>query len=205
MINTKVASVILLLALSITVATADEIRHHRFNSTDISSVVINMRAGTIVLEHSDDEFIDIELVIAEEGRNWFRKPVDMTEMDLVVKNRLSELEIGFDQSGVNSDWIIKVPELASIEINAGAGTVQVSMANADIDLNLGVGTIELEISKALFGDIELASGVGDTSVTGAVSVEAQRAFVSSELKANGTGNLSVQADVGVGSVSVTLL
>lgn len=205
MINTKVVSMIFLLALSITVATADETRHHRFNSADISSVIVNMRAGTIVLKESHDQFIDIELVISEGERSWFRKTVDIAGMDIEVKSHQSELELGFDHRGVNTDWIIKVPKLSTIEISAGAGTVEVIMANANIELNLGVGTIELDLAKELFGEIELAAGVGDTSVAGATSVEAQRAFVSSELKANGNGDLRVQADVGVGSVSVHLL
>lgn len=205
MINKKIATVVLILAFSITVATADEKRHHEFETDDISSLTVNMRAGTIVVEHNDEDYIAVELLITEGDRGWFTKSVDMEEMDIEVAKRNSELELTFDHKGVNSDWIIKVPALAKIEINGGAGTVEINMAEADIDANMGVGTIELQLSKALFGDIEFASGVGDTSARGANTVETQRAFVSSDLKAYGDGDLTVRANVGVGSVEADLL
>lgn len=205
MINSKIASVILILALSISMATAEETRHHEFQTTDISSLTVNMRAGTILVEHSNEDHITVQVLLTDGDSRWLRRSVDMENMDIEVDTRNSELVLSFDQKGVDTDWIIKVPALSKIEINAGAGKVEIDMARANIDANIGVGTIELELSKALYGEIELASGVGDTSVRGANTVETQRAFVSSDLTAHGDGNLFVRANVGVGSVDADLL
>ena len=205
MINKRILSIVLLLALSISVATAEERRHHQFHLSDISTLELNVRAGTILVEHSDSDYIDIVVLITEEDKNWLGRSVDLSAMDIEVSNVDSALQLNFDYKGVSTDWIIKVPELRKIEINAGAGTVDINMVRADLNANIGVGTIDLRLSKAAFGDMELASGVGDTSVSGAISAESRRAFVSSDVRARGTGDLTLRANVGVGSVDAALL
>lgn len=59
------------------------------------------------------------------------------------------------------------------------------MAQANLNANIGIGTIELKLSKTIFGNVELVSGVGETSVSGADYIEKKSALVSSNLKAQG--------------------
>ncbi|MDO8908703.1 MAG: DUF4097 family beta strand repeat-containing protein [Pseudohongiella sp.] len=205
MITRKVASLIFLMALSITVAVAEETRYHEFDAAPISSLRLNMRVGTILVEHTNDDTISVELRITKEGRRWFSRSVDTATMDLEASVRNSALELSFDHKGIKTDWVVKIPALSKIEINAGVATIDVYMANADIDVDIGVGAVTFELAKTLVGDITLAAGVGDTSVTGASSMTTQRALVSSDLKASGDGTRTVRANIGVGSAEVDLI
>jgi hypothetical protein len=205
MISKKVVSLVFILALSITVAVAEETRHHEFDATGISTLQLNMRAGTIVVEHTEENYVSVELRITKEDRGWFRRSVDTSDMDLKADVRNSALELSFDHKDVKTQWIVKVPALSKVDIRAGVGTIDVYMVNADIDVDMGVGAIKFELARLLTGDIVLAAGVGDTTVTGASSMTSQRALVSSNLSAIGDGSLRVRANVGVGSAEVDLI
>jgi hypothetical protein len=126
-------------------------------------------------------------------------------MDLDVKVRDSALVLSFDYKDVKTEWVVKVPALSRIDINAGVATIDVYMANADIEVDIGVGAIKLELPRSLTGEITLSAGVGDTLITGAASMTTQRSLVSSDLKARGDGTRIVRANVGVGSVEVDLI
>jgi hypothetical protein len=205
MISKKVVSLVFILALSITVAVAGETRHHEFDAAELSTLRLDIRVGTIVIEHTDDKNISVEFRIIKEGRTWFRRSVDTSEMDLDVKVRDSALALSFDYKDVKTEWVVKVPALSRIDINAGVATIDVYMANADIEVDIGVGAIKLELPRSLTGEITLSAGVGDTSITGAASMTTQRSLVSSDLKARGDGTRIVRANVGVGSVEVDLI
>lgn len=72
MINRKIFAVVVILALSISLAAADEKRNHKFPVSGISLLSLNIREGTIVIEHAESDFADIELRFTEDEDVWFK-------------------------------------------------------------------------------------------------------------------------------------
>ncbi len=206
MISKRICAVVIIMAFGMSMAFADEKRSYQFDVSKISTLKVDLSIGSIVVEHSDTESIDIEMTLSGEGSRWFRRSADLSKMDLDSDIRGSELTISFDEKGAKADLHIRLPATSELHINLGVGTVELLLAQSDlIEVDLGVGTIEIDMLKEFAGDITLSAGVGETTAKGADNVTTSRAFVSSDLSARGVGATPIQGNVGVGSASISLL
>lgn len=208
MITTKAASVILLLAFSISMACADSqvSRYHEFDADNIETLRIDARVGTIRVEPSESGRFEIELTITDEDHGgWFSRSPDIEGMDLRSRHRGDQLRLSFNEDKVKGEWVVRVPALEQLDIELGVGTIKVHMAHYGIVADVGVGTIELQASKTDIGAVDLSAGVGDTHIRGGTDTESRRAMVSSETSAFGTGSQSIRARAGVGEVQAELI
>jgi hypothetical protein len=197
----------MLLALTSAMAAAQEqvTRHHHFDTTDVDRLIIDFRVGTIRLESSDSNQIDIELTIKpENNRSLFRRSPDIQSMDLSHHSGPGTLRIGFDGNNVRTDWVIRLPALAYLEIDGGVGTIEGDLPSAAVDINLGVGAVDLVAHRTSTGAIDLDARVGDTSLSGNASETQRRALVSSSSSGHGRGEHRTRIRVGVGDVSLHL-
>lgn len=209
MITKKTASILVLLAFSISMACADTkvTRHHDFEASQTGSVRIDARVGTIHVEPSDSGNIEIELVISEEDqRGWFRRSPDITAMDLNSQQRGDQLRLSFTEKNVKTDWVVRLPSgLEQLDIELGVGEVDVRAAEFGMYVDVGVGSVNLQAMEARTGRVDLSVGVGDTIIRGGSSTESRRALVSSETSARGNGDHAVKARAGVGKVEIELM
>lgn len=208
MITKKAAAVIVMLAFSISIACADSqvSRYHEFDAGNIDTLRIDARVGTVQVEPSSSGKFEVELIITDEdGGGWFRRAPDITDMDLRARHNGDLLRLSFNEDKVKGEWIVRVPELAQLDIELGVGTIKVYMAKFGIVADVGVGTIELEADKSDIGTVDLSAGVGDTHIRGGTDTESRRAMVSSESSASGTGSSAIRARAGVGDVQADLI
>ncbi|MBC54817.1 MAG: hypothetical protein CMQ34_13390 [Gammaproteobacteria bacterium] len=208
MITKKAASIILLLAFSISMACADTqvSRYHEFDAGEIDTLRIDARVGTIQVEPSTSGKFEVELTITDEdGGGWFRRSPDLDNMDLRSRRNGDQLRLSFSEDKVKGEWIVRVPSLEQLDVELGVGTIKVLMAHFGIVADVGVGTIELQAQKTDIGSVDLSVGVGDTHINGGTDTESRRAMVSSETTAYGTGSKSIRARAGVGDVQAELI
>jgi hypothetical protein len=206
MISKRICAVVIIMAFGMSMAFADERRSYQFDASKISTIKVDLSVGSIVVEHTNVESIDIDMTLSEEGNGWFRRSADLSKMDLDSDVRGSELTIGFDERGAKAELHIRLPTTSELHIHLGVGTVELLHAQSDlIEVNLGVGTIEIDMLDNLAGDIQLSAGVGETTIEGGNNIKTSRAFVSSDLNARGNGATRVHGSVGVGSASISLL
>lgn len=209
MITKKTASILVLLAFSISMACADTevTRHHDFEASHTGSVRIDARVGTIHVEPSETGNIEVELVISEEDqRGWFQRSPDITDMDLNSQQRGDQLRLSFTEKNVKTDWVVKVPSsLEQLDIELGVGEVDVRGADFGMYVDVGVGSVTLQAAENKTGAVDLSVGVGDTIIRGGRSTESRRALISSETSAQGNGDYAVKARAGVGKVEVELM
>ncbi len=206
----KLLASLTLLALTSAMAAAQEhvVRHHEFDTTNVDRLILEFRVGTIQLETSTSDRIEVELTIKRENsRGLFRRNPDIQSMDLSHRSSQNTLRLGFDESNVRSDWVIRLPAMAYLEIDGGVGTVEGNLPAGAVDINLGVGAADLVASLASTGAIDLDARVGDTSLSGLSGNEdntERRALVSSKSSGHGRGDHRVRINVGVGDVSLHL-
>lgn len=207
MITIKAASITLLLAFSISMALADTevTRNHTFQGDEITSLRLDISVGTLRVEPSDTNEIEVTMVVSAEKKGWFRRTPDVEKMDLRSSRQGQRLRLGFNEKNVKTDWLVKVPDLDQLDIDLGVGTVDVYMATFGMAVNLGVGTINLQANASDVDTVDLSVGVGDTQVRGGRQTESQRALVSSETSALGTGANAIRARAGVGDITAELL
>jgi len=62
MVSRKIVAIIFILALGISLATAEEIRHHEFDTNDINRLSLDIRTGHIIVEHHDQQVISSKSV-----------------------------------------------------------------------------------------------------------------------------------------------
>lgn len=204
-ISKRIFTVVVLMALSISLALADETRSHQFDSKLVTSLNIDLSIGSIVVHHSDSDSIEITTTFRNERNSWFGKTKDLSKMDLNTLMNGSELTLSFDEKHVKAELKINMPKTNEISINLGVGTVELMLVEADsVDINLGVGALEVQMLERLAGNLKLSAGVGETEVQGAQQVRSSRAFVSSQLSATGSGTTNLVGYVGVGSAKIAL-
>jgi hypothetical protein len=204
--NKKTMSILLLMALSISVACADELRTHQFSTDNFSLLYLENGVGTIVIEPSDTGMVDIEMRITSSKKStWYRKAPVLADMDLTSRQRGDRLHISFNEKDTKADWIIKVPENIAINIEQGVGTIDISGVDGPLNVELGVGAVKIYTSAASVGHIDLKAGVGDTKVSGGSGGVQSRAFVSSKTQTQGQGIHRISVEVGVGDVEVELI
>jgi len=201
----KTLSILLLLAFSISVACADEIRSHQFDTERVRTLHIENSVGTIMIAPSTSEVIEIEIRLSTTKKSgWFRNAPELTALDLTARQRGDRLQLSFRENDVKADWTIQLPESMVIRIEQGVGTVDMTNTNNPITVELGVGAVTIRTSDANTALIELKAGVGDTKVIGGSSGMQSRAFVSSETRSSGHGKHPITVEVGVGDVEVEL-
>jgi len=206
MISAKTATLLLVLAFSISIASAEELRFHEYDYSNIDTLSISAKIGTITVEPSTSGKFEVELLISDEkNRRWFRRLPDTSAMDVNSVRRGNDLRLSFDHKDVKTDWVVRVPEIDRIHIELGVGTIEVMDIASAINADVGVGTIEIHTPANSAGVVDLSVGVGDTVITGSSNNNSRRALVSSESTALGQGNKTVKARVGVGSIEVKLL
>ncbi|MEX0739002.1 MAG: hypothetical protein WD071_06655 [Pseudohongiella sp.] len=207
MITIKAASICLILAFSISMACADTevTREHAFQGHDIGSLRLDISVGTVRVEPSDSDDIEVSLTISADDDRWFRRTPDVDNMDLRSTQQGDRLRLSFKEKNVNTEWLVKVPNLDQVDIELGVGTVEVFMATFGMYVDVGVGTIDLQASASEIDTVDLSVGVGDTQVYGGEQTENQRAMVSSETSALGKGVHAIKARAGVGDVTAKLL
>jgi hypothetical protein len=197
-----------LLAFMLTgVAVGNDIveRQHRFDRSGIERLIIEQGVGSIRLEPADGDDVEVELRI-EPQRNggWFRRTPDVSNMDLQSGKRGDVLTLAFKERNVASHWVVRLPALTELVIDAGVGQVAGRLPSMTARINLGVGEVDIGVERNAVGAVDLSVGVGETRITGAVEEKQQRAFVSSQSSGRGDGANALWIKVGVGEVRVDL-
>jgi len=179
-------------------------RVHRFDLTGIEELEINNAVGKIELRLVEGDEIRLELEIEAQEEGFFRRRRDLDEVHLEIEERNGRLTLSLEEEKVSAYWIIEVPALAEIDIDMGVGEIDAEIGASRLDIELGVGEVDVSAQLAKTGDIDVSSGVGDARIRGAHNVYSSRMIVSEESEARGEGDLSIEVEVGVGSVRVTL-
>jgi hypothetical protein len=195
----------MILFLGIQANAADRvIRNHSFDLEDIDEVEINNSVGSIDLRLVEGDELLIEVEIEAEDRAFFRRQVDVEDVDVEARTRGDKLILSIDEDDIKAHWYIEMPMVSEIDIDMGVGEIEAEIDGSNLEIDLGVGDVDVFAMLASTGDIEISVGVGDTSIRGVQSVESTWAVVSSESEAMGEGDATISVEVGVGDISVEL-
>lgn len=166
------------------------------------ALTIDFPVGSLELETTtgDEIILDIELEAKKDG--WFAGDNDISDIELKTKISKTEVSLKIDDDDLNQAWVLKVPQSLMLDIDVGVGNIALSQLKNSAELEVGVGSINITLTDD-FKHIELESGVGETSIKGlSGKVENKRNVVTSESRYHGKGTFSIDAEVGVGDITV---
>ena len=200
---------VLLMTALVTYAKADDqvIRTHSFYLEGVEELEFSNSVGSFEIVPVDGEEMRIVLDIEGERAGFFRRHVDVTGMDLEVKERGDTLFLSFEEKDANAEWLVEMPRSTSIKrtsIQMGVGEVRVEIDATDLNVELGVGEVNIEAPLASVGRVNLNVGVGDADIRGGEIIDSDSAFISRRIRAEGNGTYPLEVDLGVGDINVRL-
>lgn len=159
--------------------------------------------GSVTFERSSDDSIEVEMVAKPSEKKWFGK-AKLDEIELQAEQDGDRLVLKVpEQDGVTLQWVIRVPQVAELNVDLGVGQIAGELYASDMDINLGIGDIDLDV----YGDVDSVKtdvGIGDTNVSGAHENSNDRAFISASSRAKGNGDARINIDTGIGDVTVRI-
>lgn len=199
------AGVVMMMIL-VTAAKADDqvTRRHTFDLGRIDAVAFSNSVGKIeVVPASGDEMrVTVEIEAKEHG--FFRRRVDVDDMDIEIRERGDTLYLSFDAEHVSAEWLVEMPTVGRATVEMGVGELRLDVGETELDVTLGVGDVNIRAPESAVGRINLDVGVGDASLRGGEVIRKERAFISRSIRGEGNGSRDMRVDLGVGDVSVNL-
>lgn len=167
-------------------------------------ISLNVPVGSLDVQTCDCNEITIKVTVEPSDSKWgiFGSGADVDDAELKVRERRGGLSFEVDEDDTKQKWKVTMPASSALDIDMGVGSVDVEDLSNSLNAEVGVGQISVDLSDDNYQDIELESGVGDTSIDGFSGVKTKRSVVSSEAHYRGDGDHSINIEIGVGEADV---
>lgn len=200
---THIIAIASILFASAALADSEKRISENLTMTAQQSLHINFPVGSLEIEVTDSNQLEVEIEIKPKKNGWFSSSQDLSNITLSKKVTDNRVKLEIDEDDLQQEWTLRVPRSAAIDINLGVGSIEVNKLANSADIEVGVGSIRVDTVLNDFKRIDLDSGVGDTRVTGLVNeIKENRKMVSSEIQYRGQGEFTLNLEVGVGDIRV---
>lgn len=198
-------------------------RSGRFEAAALNALHLQAGVGDVKIEQGEGTAIEVQVTLQAVGEHWFGRKTDLAAVTLSSTTQGRQLTLKVDARDVKESWKVRLPArpLDELSVNAGVGNLTVNAAAGKVNLKLGVGDIDLTIPT---GSVKLQLGTGDATVrtpvnnagalsgsTGVGGAHLKGAGSSSKangvgasLSGQGSGKARIDAQVGVGELSLEL-
>lgn len=183
---------------------------YEIDSSPVDTVQIELPVGELTIEAGDSEVIEIEMTVeCSSWRNKCESRTENIELDSRTSGGTLELRVdGFPRSAdsLSVNLEIRLPRRLTVDIDHGVGETTVRDVEGDISVESGVGEVRISSPVHFFGEVEAECGVGEADLTvpgGRIEREGFL-FLGKELKWSGSGDSSIEVEIGVGSVEIDL-
>lgn len=206
-------------------AASEVTRNKVFEASALSSIELKAAVGGVRIEPGSGDAIEVSVTLkAKRTTGVFSALPDVSKLEIAATTRGDQLSLSVDARNIEEKWLIRLPKksLSAIEIKLGVGEVVVTAPARRFDIDVGVGDATIDISS---GAISLAVGTGDATIktrladagtiegkTGVGGVElsgvkstVKGSAVGGTVSGQGQGKQPVEAKVGVGDLSITLV
>lgn len=207
-------------------AAAGEVtRSKNFASGPIASISLKAAVGSVRIESGRGDDIEVSVVLeAKRNTGVFSALPDVSKLEISAVTRGDELSLEVDAKNIEEQWLVRLPKksFSAIEVTLGVGKVVVSSQAGRFDIDVGVGDATLDVPGGAIavtvgtGDVRIKTRLADAGTikgkTGVGSVEltglrgtVKSSTVGGSVAGQGQGAQPVEATVGVGDLSVTLV
>ncbi|MGI9278286.1 MAG: hypothetical protein ACR2PX_01455 [Endozoicomonas sp.] len=166
--------------------------------------MLDVRVGNIDIRPSKDNNIHIDIKISE-SEEWFSDNIQNAELAIKEKDDRIMIRVGPEGKEYEENWTVYLPAVKKLDLDVGVGEADIEDINTDMNVDVGVGTIQIRGNQQDFSKIKVESGIGDTRIKAEDGKNfSERHLVGGTSFWEGSGQHSIQADVGVGDASIRL-
>ncbi len=191
------------------------------NVEDAEKLMLSVNAGNIDFQNSDNSKIKIEADKKVRGASENDKDTILENMNIVLERDGKNLKIVVKTKDKNDFWEwlkdnynvfqvtinykISLPKgISAIDVNTGAGNIEVQNLSAELSINTGAGIIDVDEVTAL-GSNKLNTGTGNIDFSGNVddikSFEASTGAGTIDFNVPEDSRMSLEAHTGIGLLS----
>ena len=178
---------------------------HDFDPAGLQQLALDVHVGELDVQPSTNGQIHVEVKVCSRS-HWFglrKSKVDAALLDAEQDGRT--LKIRIRQDDYNEDWKVRMPAALALDADLGVGELRIAGLTSDINVDLGVGDATIVGNATDYGNVSGDAGVGDVEIKGEGGrVTAERAAVSDSATWVAGGPSSIDVDVGVGDLTITL-
>lgn len=194
-------------ALSLPFASTANAHERTFNATykvdSTTRIDLESGVGTVKFERTTGNELEVVL-IAEEGDSTFFNDGNLDAVELTAEQSGNTLRLRVaEQEDIELNWVLRMPQVAEVDLDLGVGEVSGEMDAADLSIDLGVGAVDLAIYGAV-ADVKTDVGIGEVKIRGGDHTSNERHFISASGRASGKGDARINIDAGIGEVEITL-
>jgi len=187
----------------------------KIEGVDSGPVRIRVEATCERDRHCDEFLEDMRLEASRRG-HALRVKLKMAKMH-------AGLNIEFDEGDDDGDWghrgrhgrshghdseirvIVQVPRSLSLDLNVGAGDVDIAGLRRDVTIDMGAGEINVRMPERVVRDVEVNLAVGEALIRqGGKTREFARVLGGPIRWSDGRGDAGIEVNLGAGEVDVTL-
>ena len=206
-------------------AATEVTRTQSLDVTQINSIQLKAAVGRVRVEQGAGDTVEVQVTLkAKRTTGFFGSLPDVDKIDMTAITRGDELTFEVDAKSVEEDWLVRLPKktMSAIGIKLGVGDVAVTAPAKRIEIDLGVGDAAVDVPTGAIevtigtgegkiktklanaGSIKGKTGIGSVTLDG-VNGSVKTATLGGNLTAQGKGREPIEATVGVGDLSVTLV
>lgn len=184
--------------------TQEKVMNAEYTVTAATELSFDSGVGTISFERAEGDVMAVSVRAYKDDDAFFDKNGRVEDAELVAEQKGDRLILRVpEQDGIQLDWVIKLPQVASVDTDLGVGTIKGELWMSDISMDLGVGDIDLDLHGD-YRSIKIDVGVGDSSIHGIGQIENNRFLMTANSRASSNGNARVSIDNGVGDIDITV-
>jgi hypothetical protein len=186
----------------------------RIEGTDDGQVRVRVEAECDGDRHCDEYLEDLRLDstnrggalhVKLEGSN-FHAGLDFDRDDHRAKR--DRHDRGWDHDGdtdMDITVVVKVPRSLKVDLNMGAGEVNIEGLRQDLSIDLGAGEVNVHMLARHVGSVDVNMAVGETVIhQGGKTKEYARVLGGPVRWREGKGEAGIDVNLGAGAVEVTL-
>jgi hypothetical protein len=186
--------------------------HRDFPVAAGKTLRLDLRWGELHVEATDGDHVEVD-VRADCDRDNRHCQERLQELDVESNEHRDALEIKvtglwhWANHGADVRVDIKVPRGHDLNVDMGAGEIQIDDFESDLEVDLGAGEIHVRMPEQAVRDVELSAGVGDAELRlphGHVESDRHMLIGGGVSWDRGSGRSHVDCHVGAGEVSMRL-
>ncbi len=178
----------------------------------LTGIVVKAGVGDVEVAGDGGSDVAVRVDLTTRGGGFFggrptAREIDEIAIDAAVVDGELHLRLRPEhrsESHLSERWTVRVPATFAATVKLGVGNVTVLDLTGDVRAKLGVGDVRVEGRFASTGEVRATSGVGDATLRTPEGHTDGHGFISHSLRSHGAGNAAVEAEVGVGDITIRL-
>lgn len=179
-------------------------------AADVEQILVDVPVGEVVIGASDDQQVHFEVSLECDERGG-------TCEELAQRIKVSYVRDDGDltlkvkewpktrNDGLEAHVHVRMPRTLPLKAHLGVGELRIETLESDVNADLGVGELSITLPAAAVGTVNADTGIGEANLVAGGRRYESAGLMAREIRwSKGTGKARVEADCGVGEISIRL-